>query len=59
MSQFEKLKIGSAQLTDEGIQVLASTKSLKKLSLSGMRKITLAGIERLRQARPELIIEVR
>ena len=59
MQQLEELKVGNAQMTDEGIQALAGTKSLKKLSLLGMRKITPAGVERLRQARPELIIEVR
>lgn len=59
MPLLEELKIGSAQLTDDGIQVLAGAKSLKKLSLSGMQKITPAGVERLRLARPELSIEVR
>ena len=59
MPLLEELKIGSAQLTNDGIQVLAGAKSLKKLSLSGMRKITPAGVERLRLARPELSIEVR
>lgn len=59
MPHLEELRIGSARLTDDGIQILATAKSLKKLSFSGIRTITPAGIERLRQARPELIVEVR
>ncbi|MDB5337527.1 MAG: hypothetical protein JWN70_3146 [Planctomycetaceae bacterium] len=59
MPHLEELNLGSAQLTDDGIQVLAAIKSLKKLSLSGIKAVTPAGIDRLRQARPELIIEVK
>ncbi|MCE9604324.1 MAG: hypothetical protein K8U03_05400 [Planctomycetia bacterium] len=59
MPQLEELKIGSAQLTDEGLQTLAAAKKLKKLSLSGMKKITPEGVERLRKARPDLTIEAK
>jgi len=59
MPQLEELKIGGAQLTDDGLQVLAACKSLKKLSLDGVKKVTAAGVDRLRQARPELVIEVK
>ncbi len=59
MPNLEELIIGSAQLTDEGIQVLAAIKSLKKLSLSGIKGVTPEGVGRLRQARPELIVEVK
>lgn len=59
MPQLEELKIGSAQLTDDGLQLLTGIKTLKRLSLSGMKTITAAGIERLRQARPDLMIEVK
>jgi len=55
----EELKIGSAQVNDEGLQLLAATKSLKKLTLSGMKQLTPAGIEQLRKARPELVIEAK
>jgi hypothetical protein len=59
MSELTELKIGSAQLTDDGLQALASAKKLKKLSLSGVKKVTPAGVERLQKARPELVIEVK
>jgi Leucine Rich repeat len=59
MSQLEELIIGGAQLSDDGIQVLATAKILKKLSLSGMKTVTAAGVDRLRQARPELVIELK
>ena len=59
MPLLEELKVGSAQLTDEGLQSLAAAKSLKKLSLSGMKQITPAGVEQLRKARPELTIEAK
>lgn len=55
----EDLKIGSAMLSDDGLQALAVSKSLKKLSLTGIKNVTSAGVERLRKARPELVIEVK
>jgi len=54
----EEFKIGSALADDDGLQSFAVAKTLKKLSLSGMKKITPAGIEQLRKARPDLMIEV-
>ena len=57
MPKLEELKLGSAQITDAGLQSLASSKSLKKLSLSGLRNVTPAGVEQLRKARPELVIQ--
>jgi hypothetical protein len=59
MPLLEELKIGSAQLTDDGLQVLSAAKSLKKLSLSGLKMVTAAGIERLRRSRPDLVIEAK
>lgn len=59
MLALEEFKLGSAQVTDEGLQSLAASRSLKKLSLSGMKSITPAGIEKLRKARPELMIEIK
>jgi hypothetical protein len=59
MSQLEELIIGGAQLSDDGIQVLAAAKNLKKLSLSGMKTVTAAGVDRLRRARPDLVIELK
>jgi hypothetical protein len=57
MPMLEELKLGSAQVTDAGLQQLAACKTLKKLSLSGLKNVTPAGIERLRKARPDLVIE--
>ena len=54
----EEFKLGSAQITDAGLQALVASKSLKKLSLSGNKKLTPAGLEQARKAaRPELTIE--
>lgn len=55
----EELKIGSAIVTDEGLQSLASAKSLKKLSLTGLKNVTSDGIDQLRKTRPDLNIEVK
>lgn len=59
MPNLEEFRLGSAQVTDEGLQLLAAAKSLKKLTLSGMKNITPSGIERLRKSRPELAIQVQ
>ena len=59
MPALEEFKLGSAQVDDEGLQSLAAAKSLKKLSLFGLKKITPAGVDRLRQARPGLVIETK
>lgn len=59
MPMLEEFKLGSAQVTDAGLQSLGASKSLKKLSLSGLKKITPAGIEQLRKLRPELAIQVQ
>lgn len=59
MPELTELKIGSAQLTDDGLQTLAGAKKLKKLALTGVKKVTPAGVERLQKARPELVIEVK
>ena len=59
MPALEEFKLGSAQVDDEGLQALAAAKSLKKLSLSGLKKVTPAGVERLKQARPGLVIDAK
>ena len=59
MPALEEFKLGSAPVDDEGLQSLAAAKSLKKLSLFGLKKITPAGLDRLRKARPELVIEAK
>jgi len=59
MPALEEFRLGSAQVTDKGLMELATSKSLKKLSLAGLKQVTPAGIERLRKARPELQIEVK
>ena len=57
MPKLEEFKLGSAQVTDAGLQILATSKSLKRLTLSGMKGITPAGVERLKASRPELLID--
>lgn len=57
MPKLEEFKLGSAQITDAGLQALAASKSLKKLSLSGVKNITPAGIEQLRKTKPQLMIQ--
>ena len=59
LAALEELKIGSATLSDDGLQALVAAKSLKKLSLTGIKNITPAGIERLRNSRPEIMVEVK
>ncbi len=59
MPMLEEFKLGSAQVTDAGLQSLAASKSLKNLWLSGIKGITPAGIEQLRNARPELVIQAQ
>ena len=59
MPMLEEFKLGSAQVTDAGLLSLAASKSLRKLSLSGLKNITPAGIEQLRKASPELIIQTQ
>jgi Leucine Rich repeat len=58
MPALEEFKLGSAQVTDDGLLLLAASKSLKKLSLSGLKGITPMGIEKLRKAQPKWTIEV-
>jgi hypothetical protein len=57
MPALEKFHLGSALVTNAGLQSLAASKSLKILSLSGLKEITPAGIDQLRQARPEWVIQ--
>lgn len=59
MPVLEEFILGSANVTDAGLMELAPSKSLKKLSLIGLKLVTPAGIERLRQACPELQVEVK
>ncbi len=59
MPMLEEFNLGNALITDAGLQTLAASKSLKRLSLSGLQQITPAGIEQLRKARPELVIQTQ
>ncbi len=59
MPRLEEFKLGSALVTDEGLQALAESITLKKLTLSGCKNISEAGVARLRKARPELIVEFK
>lgn len=58
MPRLEEFKLGNAKVTDEGIQHLAESKSLKKLTLSRLKNVSKRGIERLQKARPELKVAV-
>ena len=55
----EEFNLGSANGTDAGLMELAVSRSLKKMSLTGLKLVTPAGIERLRKAFPELQVEVK
>lgn len=57
MPHLEEFKLGSAQVTDEGLQVLAESKSLKQLTLRGLKGVSEEGVARLRKARPELVVD--
>lgn len=55
MPKLEEFKLGSAQITDEGLQALAASTSLKRLTLTGLKHVTPAGIEKLKKARPMVV----
>jgi len=57
MLMLKEFIIGNARVTDDGLRSLSVCKSLEKLSLSGMKKITPAGVERLRKSCPNLMID--
>lgn len=59
LPKLDEFKLGSAQVTDDGLQALTSAKALKRLVLSGLKRVTPAGIERLRKARPDLVVEMQ
>lgn len=59
MPMLEEFTLGSAQVTDAGLLALAASKSLKKLSLHGLKNITPAGIEQLHKARPKWVIQAQ
>lgn len=58
MPKLQEFRLGSAQVTDGGLQKLAAAKSLKKLTLTRLKNVTPEGIEQLRKARPTLTIDV-
>ncbi|MFM2096023.1 MAG: hypothetical protein RIS70_3147 [Planctomycetota bacterium] len=59
MPALEEFHLGSANVTDEGLMELANAKSLKKLTLTGLKHVTSGGVDRLRAARPELQVEIK
>jgi hypothetical protein len=59
MPLLEEFKLGGAAITDDGLQQLAASKSLKKLALGSMKQVTPSGIARLKMAKPTLVIEAR
>jgi hypothetical protein len=59
MPQLTEFRLGSAPVTDEGLQALAASKSLKKLTLSGLKQVTAEGVKRLRESLPQCVIDFR
>lgn len=59
MPRLRELKLGHAQITDDGLQTLAGCKSLKTLTISGLKAVTEDGIKRLRESRPDMNVEFR
>ena len=59
MPKLKEFRIGSAQLTNAGLQMLAMSKSLKKLTISGLKNVTPQGVDALQKVRPDLVIERR
>jgi hypothetical protein len=60
MPQIEEFQIGgAADITDAGIAAFAGTKSLKKLVLHQLKNVTAQGVAELKQARPDLVIELK
>jgi hypothetical protein len=57
LQNLEYLNLLGTQITDAGIQNLASMKSLKKIYL-WQTKITLQGAEKLQKALPNLVIDL-
>jgi hypothetical protein len=57
MPMLKEFIIGNAQVTDDGLRSPSACQSLEKRSLNGMKKITPAGIERLRKSCPKLMID--
>ncbi len=57
MPALEEFKLGSAKIDDEGLMELAASKSLKKITLIGVKLVTPTGLEKLRKARPTLQVE--
>jgi len=51
----EELRIGgSKNITDEGIQIFAKVKSLKKLTLQRMKNVTEDAVMSLKETRPDM-----
>jgi hypothetical protein len=59
LPQLAEFRLGSAQVTDQGLLALAASKSLKKITLSGLKQVTPDGVKRLREALPQCAIETR
>ena len=59
MDKLESLNLGQTGITDEALAAVAKLTGLKRLGLAtgvGPIKVTDAGIERLRKARPDVTI---
>lgn len=51
-----ELSISGAEATDAGVTTLAASKSLRRLKLSGGKRITAEGLEALRRTAPEMTV---
>ncbi|MDR3638500.1 MAG: tetratricopeptide repeat protein [Isosphaeraceae bacterium] len=58
LPNLRELDVASAEITDAGLQHMEAIKTLRKLRLRGS-KVTQAAVDRLRRARPELVIELK
>lgn len=59
MPALEEFHLGSANVTDDALMELAASSSLKRLSFTGLKQVSAAGLERFRKARPDLQIDVK
>lgn len=60
LPHLEEFRIGGAgEITDAGIAAFAQTKSLKKLALHQLKKVSPQAVADLSKARPDLLIEVK
>lgn len=57
MPRLRELKLGHAQITNDGLQSLAACKSLKLLQITRLKEVTDAGVQQLQKSRPDLKVD--